>query len=188
MGEQFWSGPGCENNPEFRLVSRDPVTRIGRFKKIGRPRFIGHEPGGVPVYKRTAPPKPKPAPARPDLGAELAKYRAAAEIKKERTPVEKIEAIDATIDAAARAQFPALAKADAVAKFLETDAGKALYTIRDTLSFAKSAGVRFEKIAAHASLEALAATIRKSKPALSAEAAYVAAMNENPHLAAAAIG
>ncbi len=142
------------------------------------------------LMKRNAPPpKPKPAPARPDLAAELAKYRAAAnQTTKELTKVEKIAAIDATIEAAARAQFPALAKAEAVAKFLETEAGAALYGIRDTLSFAKSAGVRFEKIAAHASLEALAATIRKSNPKLSAEAAYVAAMNENPALAAAAIG
>lgn len=29
----MWSGPGCENNPEFELIDRDPATGIGRFRK-----------------------------------------------------------------------------------------------------------------------------------------------------------
>jgi len=45
---ELWSGPGCEDSPDYELVERDPVTDIGRFRKVAGPEYIGDAPGRVP--------------------------------------------------------------------------------------------------------------------------------------------
>jgi hypothetical protein len=54
--DDLWSGPGCEKNPDYVLVERDPTTGIGRFRKVGPRTFIGYAPredgsGVVAIHK-----------------------------------------------------------------------------------------------------------------------------------------
>jgi hypothetical protein len=164
----LWSGPGCENNPDFELVSRDPMTGIGRFRKVGPKRFIGHAPGMVPVYKRAEHQVPAPT--------------------SEDSTMRHRDAVYAAINKLAGAKFPEIPRAQAVEKFLRTEAGAALYSLHETLATVEKAGASFEKAAATAILDAKAALLRKANPALTAEQAFVAAMAKNPAVAAAAIG
>ena len=57
----------------------------------------------------------------------------------------------------------------AVAKFLATPDGAALYEVRDAVYAVRDSGVEFAKVAAEAALEAKAAEVRKPDPSLSAE-------------------
>ena len=102
-----------------------------------------------------------------------------------------MEPRDAVYDAIkklARARFPGISLAQSVEKFLRTEAGAALYSLHETLGAVEKSGASFEKIAAHAALESLAAMIRKARPELSAEQAYVEGMNRHPEIATLAIG
>jgi hypothetical protein len=91
------------------------------------------------------------------------------------------------IEKLAAAEFPRETKAAAVAKFLETDAGRDLYSLYRAADSARDAGVSFGKLAANLVLETKAAAIRKANPKMSPEAAYVEAMSQNPDVAAEAV-
>lgn len=97
-------------------------------------------------------------------------------------------AIDEAIATMAGETFPQFDRATAVAKFLETDTGTEMYSIRCLLADARAGGVTVGKLAADAMLEAQAESIRKADPSLSPEQAYVHAMDQLPDVAAVAVG
>jgi len=128
--------------------------------------------------------------ADPEL-ADAAERRLAAAMrgptKKENVHVEfskkdAFASIDAAIETLAKVEFPDRDPATAVAKFLDTDAGRELYRLRDVAYSVRESGVEFAKLAADAALEAEAARIRKADPKLSAEAAYCRALEARPEL------
>ena len=100
-----------------------------------------------------------------------------------------VDAIDEVLEKRARDAFPEDDVPAAVSKFLRTDEGKSLYALQVAATqVAKvAADVPLAKVAADAALETFAREIRKRRPELSAEAAYVQAMRDHPDVAAMAV-
>ena len=177
---KLWSGPGCEDSPDYELVERDPVTGIGRFRKVTISERTDDEHPAVAAIRRMAPAqiervfrefqRERQAPAR--KGGEMTHFN-----KRD-----AYASIDDAIETLAKAEFPDEEKHQAVTKFLATPDGATLYEMRDVVYNVRESGVEFAKIVAEAAIEVGAEKIRKNDPALSAEAAYCKALEASPEL------